>query len=444
MPLANPKKFINDTSSLRKASPIRDLMPLMRIPGMISLGGGLPNPIGFPIDNIEISLKNGETIKWSPKDVMTALQYSNTFGIDELRQILIKYNCLLHNKIFKPPNKNTKPTADMWNVLVTAGSQDGLSKTFDMLISENDSIIVATPVYPGTLANLLPKKVNIIGIPVDNEGMNTSIINDKLKNWYNNDDTKSKPFPKVIYTIPTGSNPSGSTLSINRRKELLNIANEYDLLILEDDPYYLLSFEEDTDEILSLPSNDIRAWNVFPSLWSMDTNNRVIRFDSFSKVLSAGFRIGYVSAPMAYIQRLALHVQASMLHNSGVSQMMAIKVLNNMGQDGFLKHVRKVRSLYANRRDCLINACKKYLTGKATWNYPAAGMFVWITLNNVTDTWDLITKKAVEAKVLLVPGTAFDLNGNISNCLRASYSVANPEQIDQAIQRLANIIDNNQ
>ena len=189
-----------------------------------------------------------------------------------------------------------------------------------------------------------------------------------------------------------------------------------------------------------------------PSFFSLDLDGRVIRFDSFSKLLSAGCRIGFVSAAPEMIDRLSLHIQSTALHTSGVSQLLVAALLDrwedhhNDGHAtieptrGFERHVQLVSRFYRERRDLFVQAAEKHLTGLAEWTVPTAGMFSWIKLNNINDSMELIQSKAVDAKVLFVPGGVFMPNGEPSPYVRASFSTATPEQIDEALARLRKLL----
>ena len=238
--------------------------------------------------------------------------------------------------------------------------------------------------------------------------------------------SRSARKPKVLYTIPTGSNPTGGSLSVERKREIYQLAREHDLLILEDDPYYFLQFGPRSQSLLG-----------------MDADGRVLRFDSFSKIISSGLRLGWATGPAELIERLNLHMQATTLHPSGLSQVITLAILEEMKHEGFIKHTEYVSGFYKKRMEAFQAAAKKNLTGLAEWNTPSAGMFCWIKLLGIDDTYSLIQEKAVKEKVLLVPGNAFSAAGEKSSYVRASFSMATPEQMDEALRRLANLIKAN-
>jgi len=339
-----------------------------------------------------------------------ALQYSPSFGVDEFRELLKKFQIDEHNPSLP---------ADKWDICVTTGSQDGISKSMDMLVDEGDYVLVEDPTYAGALMALKPLNANLTAIPSDGEGLIPSELDKILQNW----PTERKK-PKVLYTIPVGQNPSGATISLSRKVEIYKLAQKHNLIIIEDDPYWNLRFEGEE----------------LKSFFSMDTDGRVLRLDSLSKVVSSGFRIGWVTGPKFLVERIQIDQQSNELHSSGISQVAAYTLLSKWGREGWLTHVAKIKEFYRNRRDMCIKYAKQHLTGIATWNTPSAGMFLWIKLNGVKDTKELIQKKAVEKKVILLPGTAFTVDNSPSSYIRCSYSLATETEMDIGLQRLAEIL----
>ncbi|XP_068953104.1 kynurenine/alpha-aminoadipate aminotransferase, mitochondrial isoform X2 [Petaurus breviceps papuanus] len=206
---------------------------------------------------------------------------------------------------------------------------------------------------------------------------------------------------------------------------LAALARKYDFLIIEDDPYYFLQFN--------------KPWA--PTFLSMDTDGRVIRTDSFSKILSSGLRIGFITGPKPLIDQIVLHIQVSTMHTSTFTQLLIAQLLQQWGEEGFLKHVDRVIAFYKEQRDAMLAAADKWLKGLAEWHVPVAGMFLWIKITGVSDTKQLIMEKALQKEVLLVPGDAFNIdNSKPSSYVRASFSLSSPDQMDQAFQRLAELI----
>jgi len=409
-PILSYAHFLTPTAAARAPSAIRSLQPLLKTPGMLSLGGGMPNPSTFPIESISFRLTSGAALELDPQETREALQYAPTPGLASLHKYLIE----LQRSEHRPPREENI------RVCVSTGSQESLACAFSALIKAGDSVLVESPTYSGSLAYLHPLGAQLTGIPTDGEGLIPSECDRILTSW-----PSDKHFPRVLYTIPTGANPSGGSMTLERKQDLYAIAQRFDLLIIEDDPYYYLQFSP----------------TLTPSLLSLDTDGRVLRFDSLSKIISAGMRLGFATGPKGIMERIEMHLQASSLHASALTQAVVKKLLDYWGGiDGFRKHSREVALFYRSQRDEFLCAADKHLTGLAEWNVPNAGMFVWIRVFGVDDTEQLIKEQAVNAKVLLVPGTAFMPHGAKSPHVRASFSTSTPEEIDEALRRFAGLL----
>ncbi|KAI9209309.1 pyridoxal phosphate-dependent transferase [Polychytrium aggregatum] len=401
-------QFFSPTSASRKPSAIRQLQKFSSIPGMISLGGGNPNPTTFPFSKMSVTLRGGEVIDISEADVQVALQYSATNGLPNLVQWLRDLQLLEH-----------RPKLQDFDICVGNGSQDVLTKAFEMLAAPGDSVLVEAPAYVGALAFLRPLGVKFVEVEVDESGPVPDKLEQTLQNWPA--DVKK---PKFFYTVPAGGNPTGLTTTLERKHQIYEIAKRHNFIILEDDPYYYLQFNK----------------HRIPSYFSFDSDGRVLRFDSFSKILSAGIRVGWVSGPKALVERIVLHGQASFLHPSGISQAVVSSVLHKWGHAGFLNHVQSVAKFYEGKRDAFIQSADKWLKGVAEWNVPTAGMFVWIKLLGIDDSSSLIQEKAMEKKVVLVPGFEFFANPTKTPYVRAAYSIASESDIDTALMRLGELV----
>ena len=213
--------------------------------------------------------------------------------------------------------------------------------------------------------------------------------------------------------------------SAQRKKEIYSIASKHDLVILEDDPYYYLNFNE------TLP----------PSFFSADIDGRVIRFDSMSKIISAGLRVGFATGPPELIERMELHHQATLLHASGVSQAIVAKLFDEFGGvSGFLTHCESVTKFYKHRRDVFMTAVKTHLAGLVVMKPPSAGMFAWMRVLNIDDSAELVMNKSVGKNVLMVPGESFIPTSGKSAFVRCSYSTASEEEIDTALKRFGDLL----
>ncbi|RHY28347.1 hypothetical protein DYB32_006034 [Aphanomyces invadans] len=340
----------------------------------------MPNPTTFPFESMSIKLKSGQTMDLRGPTLQQALQYSPTPGLPELVQIIST----------RMEDEHEPPALSEPRMLsITTGSQDALYKAFEMLIDEDDSLLVETPTYSGTLAHLHAVNCNLVTVRTDGQGLVPEHLASILDNW---DSIKKKP--KVLYTIPTGGNPTGVSMSFERKQQVYAIASKHNLIVLEDDPYYYLTL------------NGARS----KSLLHLDVDGRVMRFDSYSKILSSGLRA------------------------------VVLQLFKQWGEKGWNEHVEAVCMFYRGQRDAFLRALDKNLTGLATWEVPDAGMFVWIKLLGVDDSKALIEQKAVASKVLLVPGQVFLPENVKTSYVRAAYSTATPEQMDLALSRLAALL----
>lgn len=358
-----------------------------------------------------VDLKDGTKLQLDGKALDEALQYSSSFGIPRLVGQLKKMQQALHHP-------RSYSSEDEWAVMVCNGSQDGEEKAFQMILDDGDSVICENPTYSGTIAALRPLRCNIVDVPCDKDGMDTEVLERKLLSW-----PSARSKPKLLYTIPTGQNPSGATLSLDRRHHMLRLAQEHDFLILEDDPYYHLQFLEPGESRM-------------PTLFELDTSSRVLRFDSLSKIVSSGLRVGWASGPRVLVEKLQLHEQASNLCISGISQLVVSSLLDHWGLDGFLMQRDLVEREYRRRRDIFCSFARRELSGLARFDEPRAGMFLWLQFPNIASSESLINQHAMEEKVLLVPGTSFDPCGLTSNFVRASFSTASDAEMEEGLQRL--------
>lgn len=295
-----------------------------------------------------------------------------------------------------------------------------------MIVNPGDNILVNEPIYSGTIHALQPLGCNMINVSSDEHGIIPDSLREILSKWKPEDSKNPKKnSPKFLYTVPNGNNPSGNSLTAERKREIYELARKYDFLIIEDDPYYFMQFN--------------KPWA--PTFLSMDEDGRVIRADSFSKVLSSGLRIGFITGPKPLIERIVLHIQVSTMHPSTFAQLLVSQLLYQWGEEGFLGHVDRVIDFYRKQRDALMAAADKWLNGLAEWHVPTAGMFLWVKIKGIHDVRKLIEEKAFKKEIFMLPGCGFYTDSS-APCpyFRASFSSASPEQMDLAFQRLAQLI----
>ena len=464
-------EFFSDVSRKRQPSAIRSLMPLLQVPGMISLGGGLPNPATFPFKSMTVELKNGEKYTLSDSTLDVALQYSPTNGLPSFLAHLETLRQVYHTLDGKEGSGTNGDYGIPRVSMVSTGSQDALSKAFEMLLSPGESLLLESPTYSGSLAFLRPLNVFLAGIDTDDGGMVPERLETMLDGWEKDHGPNGRPFPRVLYTIPNGSNPTGGSLSEERKRRIYEICSKHDILILEDDPYYYLQFGDEGDND---PTRHIQATpqSSPPSFMALDRDGRVLRFDSMSKVLSAGLRLGWATGPAPLVDRLQLHMQSTSLHASGLAQGVVAGLFDSWGRtgsdkggadgrpspaqavsQGWSRHVASITELYRRRRDFFLECAERHLGASneanmgealAEWTKPTAGMFCWLKLLGIphNDSLDLVKVKAVDAKVLFVPGVEFMPSASQGPFpyVRASFSTAAEEDIEEALRRLAVVV----
>lgn len=372
------------------SSMIREILKLTQKGDVISFAGGLPAPSLFPKERFaEISERlireQGET----------CLQYSTTDGDSRLRQWLADSH-----------------QVEVSNIQITTGSQQALDLVGKVFLDAGDTVIVAAPTYLGALQSFNVYQPNYITLPSDGDGMVIEGLEAIIQEHK----------PKLLYVIPNFDNPSGAVMSLERRQQLVALAQQYNLPIFEDDPYGELYF---TGERLP------RLHDLAPEC--------VIYASSFSKILAPGLRVAWVCADAAVREKLAIAKQGSDLHTPTLTQMLLAEAL---AEPNFWQgQLENIRSYYRQQRDLMMEAVAKYLPSNVHYHTPNGGMFLWLTLEQGIDTMELF-KTAVEHGVAYVPGTTFFANGGGDNTMRIAYSIATAEQIDKGMQALSNVLAN--
>ncbi|KAG0065990.1 hypothetical protein BGZ89_007725 [Linnemannia elongata] len=403
------KHFLSESSKDRKPSAIRRLIPLTKIPGMISFGAGAPNGDLFPFEGISISLKNGQSLQIDSQVLNESMTYGPSDGLPQLNGWLKELQKIQH----APPKD--------FVVSIGTGSQDLVTKALQMLISPGDNVLFESPGYVGVIAFLRHQPCNLIDVELDSHGVVPARLREQLDNW-----PSDKRKPKMLYTVPVGGNPTGVSQTLERKKEIYQIAQEHNLLILEDDPYYYLQYGD-----------------KIPSYLSMDVDGRVLRFDSMSKILSSGLRVGWATGPAELVNVMNLVTMTANLQPSSVAQAITYTLVDSWGHEGFYAHTLRVAAFYSQRCQLFCSYARKHLAGLAEWAEPDAGMFVWFYLKGIEDSFDLIMTKATEKKVLLVPGIEFFCHptevGPVQ-FVRASFSNVSEEDMDVGLERLGSLL----
>ncbi|XP_017888978.1 kynurenine/alpha-aminoadipate aminotransferase, mitochondrial-like [Ceratina calcarata] len=409
----NYSSFETEVSKRRRPATIRELTKLAYSSpkSVISLAEGMPNEETFPFTEISIKLKDGSSFTLEDRELGAALQYIPSQGYPPLLQTLREFQRRAH----------APPLWESRDIVVVSGAQDGLSKTLEAIIGPGDPLLVHDPFYPGVDVVVAPYQTELIPIPQDEQGMVPEILRETLRNR----ELSGKKMPKIMYINATGTNPTGVVIPLERRKEIYRIACEYNFLILDDDPYHFMYFED-----------------VEPkSFLSLDTEGRVIRLDSFSKVISSGLRLGFVTAPAPLIASIERHLQSSHLHAPTLSQVILYKLMKLWGYDGLMDHFMWTRHFYKQRRDFIAGIAEKHLNGLADISLPQSGFFLWIRVRGIKDTWKMIMQRGIKENVIMAPGAAFMKDSTKPcNAIRASFSKASYEEMDLAMQRLGNLI----
>jgi DNA-binding transcriptional MocR family regulator len=398
------------TEGLRP-SPIRKLNPMMRMPGMISLGGGYPNAETFALTSLEVIFKSGRTFMVRDKSMDLACQYGPTDAHADLKPRLIQWHAAKDGVELKGEQ-----------IQVLNGAQEGLHTMAYLFLDEGDSVALSEPAYPGAMAAFRAFTERFLPVPLDARGMITT----ELERLLAQQKTAGKRLPKFIYDVPNGNNPAGVSLSPERRGHLLQLAAKYDLLILEDDPYQLIQLE-DRDPL--------------PTLQSLDHGERVVRLDSFSKIFAPGLRLGYASGPAEIIRYFQLYKQGSNLHTSAMDQTLLAGFLASHSHEEVRALIRENCKIYRRNRDAVLAAAERLLPPDIRYNVPSVGMFLWFEMPERFDAGRMMEMDGLDLGILLIPGSAFSATGGLQNHMRASFSMISPEQTEEAMTRFARMVE---
>lgn len=378
-----------------KSSEIREILKVTQQPDIISFAGGLPAPELFPIE--ELSVCQSRVLKESGAQ---ALQYSTTEGYWPLRE-----------RIATRMNKTVGTSITMGNVLITHGSQQVLDLAGKVFLDEGDVVLCESPTYLAALSAFKSYGCSFKEITTDEHGMLMDDLQDALK---------TTPNCKLIYVIPDFQNPTGKTWSIERRQKLAALAAQYNVAVLEDNPYGELRYEGEP----------------LPSVKSFDTHNVVLYAGSFSKILCPGYRLGWVAGEKELIKKFVLAKQGTDLQCNTLCQMVICDFLNNYDMD---KHIATIKETYGKRRDCLLASLDEYMPQGVTYVRPKGGLFSWMELPEHMDA-TAILKKSLEQKVAFVPGESFFPVSGKKNTLRLNFSSMPETRIIDGVQRLAMVI----
>src|SRR3954468_21252596 len=381
-----------------KSSAMRDLMAITERPDVISLAGGLPDTSTFPAESFASIMS-----KVAVDSCAAALQYGPTEGLARVKEVIA----------FVMEAEGTLVDPD--DVLVTTGGQQVIDLVCKTLLDPGDVVIAEAPTYPGAVPAFASYQADVVQVAMDGDGM----VVDELEATLERLDREGRR-PKFIYTIPNFQNPAGVTMSLPRRRRLVEVARERELLVLEDTPYGLLRYEGEP----------------LPTLRSLDGGEFVIYLGTFSKILSPGIRLGWTVAPLPGLEKMNLGKQASDLCSSSLSQLF---VATYFAEGHWQDYIATLRDLYRRRRDTMLDALAEHLPPEAAWTHPAGGLFIWATLPDYIDTTDLLAR-ALSRNVAFVPGRAAYLDGRGGSSMRLNFSGVDDDAIREGVRRIGEVV----
>ncbi|KAF2266018.1 PLP-dependent transferase [Lojkania enalia] len=459
--------IISKEALSRTGSSIKQAAKYLAQPGLISLGGGIPSSEYFPFE--ELSFKAPVVGKFSEQetketgvtitagkhdlakdksifDIATAFNYGQGSGATQLLRWITEHVELIHN----PPYQD-------WRCTMSVGSSSGMDMAFRMLTRPGDVVLSDEYMFAATIQTAAPMGIRFAGVPMDNEGLLPSAMDHILTTWDVN--ARGARKPHLLYTVPTGQNPTGATQSLARRKELYSVCQKHDIFILEDEPYYFLQMPPYTGADTAVPpppaSHTEFLQSLVPSLLSLDMDGRVMRLDSFSKVLAPGARIGFVTASQQLIDIYHKHADVSTQNPSGLSQLIFFKLLDeHWGHGGYLDWLIYLRGQYTLRRNVILKACDRYLPRDVvSWKPPMAGMFQWLQIDfrkhpdypekGVEEIEERVFERAIQCGALVMRGSWFyacaeEEHGTLF--FRATFAAAPFERIEEGIRRFGKAV----
>ena len=387
---------LSDNIKNMKPSAIREIFKSLGTPGAISFAAGNPSPESFPVKDIT-KIAN----KILAENASASLQYGTTEGFMPLRELVTKriadkFDCV--------------KDGDM--TIITSGGQQGIELFCKVMCNRGDVVVCENPSFIGALNAFRSIGAVPVGVPLEDDGINLEMLEEVLK---------THPKAKFMYLIPTFQNPAGITTSLEKRKAVYALAQKYDIMILEDNPYGELRF----------------AGENVPTYKSMDTDGRVMYCGSFSKILSAGMRVGFVCGNEAVVQKMVVAKQVEDVHTNQFFQMIVAGFMQECDMDA---HVAKINALYKHKATLMIEALERYMPKEVKFTRPEGGLFLWCTLPEGVSLDDFM-KESIAQKVFVVTGKAFNCDESApSDSFRLNYSMPSDEEIDKGIKILGKII----
>ncbi|HZY65574.1 MAG: PLP-dependent aminotransferase family protein [Actinomycetota bacterium] len=405
MPLVDLDRFdflyANRVKGMRSAA-TRDLMATLSRPGIISLAGGFPDTKLFGEEAFREISRN------IAADSAQALQYGPTAGLEATKDVIVDVMGAegIH--------------AEQEDVFTTTGAQQGLDLVAKVFLDEGDAILCEGPTYAGALNAFAAYRPRVLHVPMDRAGMIPVAAREGLKKA-----RKQGIHVKFIYTVPNFQNPAGVTMAAERRRELLQIAREFDLIVIEDNPYGMLRFEGEPLPTLSQIEKEEEG--------GVD---RVVYLGTFSKIFAPGVRLGWVHAQPGILHKINVGKQGADLCSSNLAQMMITSYFQQADWRGYVK---RLTNIYRERRNAMLDALAEFMPKEVHWTHPEGGLFVWATMPSYLDATNMLPR-AISRNVAYVPGEGFYAGNEGKNCMRLNFSFVEPEKIRRGIELLAEVI----
>jgi 2-aminoadipate transaminase len=387
-----------ERTKVMRSSAMRDLMAITARPEVISLAGGLPDTSTFPPQSFAAQMT-----RIAQESSAQALQYGPTEGFEETK------DCIL--QVMGAEGMLPEPE----DVIVTTGGQQAIDLIAKTLVDPGDPVICEAPTYPGAVPVFCSYQADVIQVECDEDGMRLDELEEVLAQL-----GRSGRRPKFIYSVPSFQNPAGVTLSFERRRRLVELAREHEVLVVEDNPYGLLRY----------------GGEPLPPLYQLDGGDYVIYLGTFSKILSPGIRLGWAVAPPPVMEKIVLGKQASDLCTSTLTQYF---VREYFAEGRWRDYIASLVEIYRHRRDVMLESLEKHFPPQASWTNPEGGLFVWATLPDYIDTGDLLAK-ALRDDVAFVPGHAAYVDGRGRSSMRLNFSGVTEEEIREGVRRIGKVV----
>jgi len=380
------------------SSAMRDMMAVTARPEVISLATGLPDTTTFPAEDFAALMS-----RVAVDSSAAALQYGPTDGLEDVRRCIVEVMAA------------EGAAVETDDLMVTTGGQQVIDLVCRAFLDPGDVVVAEAPTYPGAVPCFTSYQADVVQVEMDDDGMRIDVLRSTLDRLR----TEGRK-PKFIYTIPNFQNPGGVTMSLERRRELVRVAAEQEIVVLEDNPYGLLRYEGEP----------------LPTLLSLDGGRYVVYAGTFSKILSAGLRIGWAAAPRPILEKLNLGKQAADLCSSPLNQYFVAAYFAHRDWRAYLS---TLRAIYRRRRDTMLAALDEFLPREASWTRPEGGLFIWARLPDYIDTSDRLAR-ALREHVAFVPGRAAYLDGRGGSEIRLNFSGVGEDEIREGVRRIGKVV----